>query len=251
MGLDGMGQWALMWILPIMLLRREKRISKWNKFTHKDSNYYGLKIQRMCSQASSCSTRVLPPASHSVTLCRLRTGKRGRKVSYLLFYKLSKNFNRIHRKSVPSFDTLILDGSSSQMPFANSLTLTHDDFSNFLHKDNDEIPIAYGMWWSSTAKSRRGPFSLDDSGLNHKDIHGGSFFWGEYNVGVNFEKYVELNFFYCIKLLIGLILEQELPWWRFSGGVRWITIAHCKVRVKEIRQDGVHLYRLPKGVFWP
>ncbi|KAG1838454.1 hypothetical protein DFJ58DRAFT_668370, partial [Suillus subalutaceus] len=89
---------------------------------------------------------------------------------------------------IPSFDMVSLDqGTTPQRPFANSLTLTHNDFANYLHTDRDHIPIAYGMWWVSKRENVRGPFQFHPQ-ADHYRIPGGSFFWGEYNIGVNFSK---------------------------------------------------------------
>ncbi|KAG2737617.1 hypothetical protein P692DRAFT_20761316, partial [Suillus brevipes Sb2] len=89
---------------------------------------------------------------------------------------------------IPSFATVSLDeGTSPEHPFANSLTLTHNDFANYLHKDRDHIPIAYGMWWVSKRERTRGPFHFDPTADQYR-IPGGAFFWGEYNIGVNFSK---------------------------------------------------------------
>jgi hypothetical protein len=69
---------------------------------------------------------------------------------------------------IPSFAALSLDGESHERPFANSLTITRDDFSNYQHLDADKIQIAYGLWWAA------------------------HFVWGDFGIAVDFEKCVTL-----------------------------------------------------------
>ncbi|KAG6371027.1 hypothetical protein JVT61DRAFT_10750 [Boletus reticuloceps] len=89
---------------------------------------------------------------------------------------------------IPSFAMLSLDASTTpQQPFANSLTLTYDDFANSLHQDNDFHAIAYGMWWASSSAGSQGPFSFEDA-IDHDSIKGGHFFNGEFNIGVDFSR---------------------------------------------------------------
>ena len=75
-----------------------------------------------------------------------------------------------------------------KQPFANSLTITRDDFANFLHIDKDKIPVAYGWWWAA----QRDPTSHSGFQLSklcdHDQIKGGAFLWGGYGIGVDFEK---------------------------------------------------------------
>lgn len=92
---------------------------------------------------------------------------------------------------LPSFASLTLDGESAEMPFANSLTITRNDFANYQHTDNDKIEIAYGLWWPAVFhKSGRsdGQYVIDED-IGHDKIKGGSFLWGEYAIAVEFEKY--------------------------------------------------------------
>lgn len=91
---------------------------------------------------------------------------------------------------VPSFATLALDGNSDEAPFANSLTITRDDFANYQHKDADKIQIAYGLWWPATLhKVGHHKQYIIDSNIGHDKIKGGAFLWGEYAIAVEFEKY--------------------------------------------------------------
>lgn len=91
---------------------------------------------------------------------------------------------------IPSFSTLTLDGNSVETPFANSLTITRGDFSNYQHKDKDEIEIAYGLWWPAAfSKVGRHTQYTIDSKVGHDKIKGGAFLWGEYGIAVDFERY--------------------------------------------------------------
>jgi hypothetical protein len=96
----------------------------------------------------------------------------------------------ISRKNIPSFSTLVLDGTSQETPFANSLTLTNNDFANYMHMDNDHIAIAYGMWWKSKVQEvihNEIQYTFDKD-VDHECVKGGRFVWGEYGIGVEFEK---------------------------------------------------------------
>lgn len=91
---------------------------------------------------------------------------------------------------VPSFATLTLDGNSAEAPFANSLTITRDDFSNYQHKDADKIQIAYGLWWPAALhKAGHHKQYVINSNIGQDKVKGGAFLWGEYGVAVEFEKY--------------------------------------------------------------
>lgn len=95
---------------------------------------------------------------------------------------------------VPSFSTLTLDGESNETPFANSLTITRGDFSNFQHRDKDKIEIAYGLWWPAARVKvgRHDQYVIDDK-VGHEEIKGGAFLWGEYAIAVDFERYQILD----------------------------------------------------------
>jgi hypothetical protein len=95
------------------------------------------------------------------------------------------------RERVPSFDTLTLDGSDPARPFANSLTMTAEDFANFTHRDNDFSPMVYGIWWASTD----GPAQAGDRwklapDADHHRIKGGQFILPEYRLGIDFARCV-------------------------------------------------------------
>ena len=95
------------------------------------------------------------------------------------------------RKNVPSFDTLALDGTSKQRPWGNSLTVTSHDFSNYSHTDNDEAPLAYGVWWASALLQYRKSFRYEfNDQIDHRNICGGAFLLHMYGIGVDFERYV-------------------------------------------------------------
>jgi hypothetical protein len=74
------------------------------------------------------------------------------------------------------------------------LTITRDDFSNFLHRDNDHIGVAYGWWW--VAGKENGEYILDDTRFKQSDVKGGAFLFGDYSIGVDFERYI--YFYTCI-----------------------------------------------------
>ena len=60
--------------------------------------------------------------------------------------------------------------------FANSLIITHDDFANYQHNDNDAVPVAYGMWWAGVLDESTERYVLSES-CGHNKIHGGAFYW--------------------------------------------------------------------------
>ncbi|KAF9488407.1 hypothetical protein BDN71DRAFT_1457361 [Pleurotus eryngii] len=102
-----------------------------------------------------------------------------------LFPAQAKKMDDFAKKNkIPSFAAETIDGVDSNHPFANALTITHDNFSNFLHTDKDEIEIAYGMWWAGR-KEEKGWTVGDDTAQRH--IQGGAFLWGKYGVAVDFE----------------------------------------------------------------
>lgn len=103
----------------------------------------------------------------------------------LILLSLSYQANSNSRNRIPSFAADTIDGVDSDHPFANALTITHDNFSNFLHTDKDEIEIAYGMWWVGR-KKEKGWTVGDDMAQSH--IQGGAFLWGKYGVAVDFEQ---------------------------------------------------------------
>ncbi|TCD59903.1 hypothetical protein EIP91_011208 [Steccherinum ochraceum] len=92
-------------------------------------------------------------------------------------------------RNIPSFADGELDGESSEMPFANCLTLTNNNFSNALHMDNDEAPLAYGMWWTTRVKkvNRANVYEFDEK-VDHSSVKGGAFLLAAYGIGVDFER---------------------------------------------------------------
>lgn len=96
----------------------------------------------------------------------------------------------MHRHQVPGFD--VFDWSSTFSHtfdiFANSLTITRDDFANFLHSDRDEIGVAYGWWWVAGFDERKREYVLDDARFKQSDVQDGAFLFGEYSVGVDFKQ---------------------------------------------------------------
>ena len=78
----------------------------------------------------------------------------------------------------------------NDQPFSNNLTLTNNDFSNFQHCDKDHIAAAYGMWWTSSRGIIKGgelEYSFSNA-FDHDKIDGGGFLWGEYKIGVDFQR---------------------------------------------------------------
>jgi hypothetical protein len=93
---------------------------------------------------------------------------------------------------IPSFAALSLDGESHERPFANSLTITRDDFSNYQHLDADKIQIAYGLWWAAhLVKGSTNHYEIRPD-YDHDRIKGGAFVWGDFGIAVDFEKCVTL-----------------------------------------------------------
>lgn len=90
------------------------------------------------------------------------------------------------RNDIPSFAqlSLIEAGTSVEdMPFANSLTITRDDFANYQHCDHDAIDVAYGMWWA--ARNDNKSWILEE---DHSKIKGGQFLIGQYGIAIDFER---------------------------------------------------------------
>jgi hypothetical protein len=110
----------------------------------------------------------------------------------LIFDMLLTAQSLFGRNHIPSFASLSLDGDSAERPFANSLTITRDDFANYLHHDADKIQIAYGLWWAAvqtvTANGDK-KYQIDPT-RDHDNIKGGAFLFGDYAVAVDFEKSV-------------------------------------------------------------
>ncbi|KAG5220308.1 Polyketide synthase PksM [Salix suchowensis] len=80
----------------------------------------------------------------------------GAKGKRLLSYAHRPTKHAKAENKIPSFAAETIDGVDSNHPFANALTITHDNFSNFLHTDKDEIEIAYGMWWAGRKEEKGG-----------------------------------------------------------------------------------------------
>ncbi|KIY62118.1 hypothetical protein CYLTODRAFT_459264 [Cylindrobasidium torrendii FP15055 ss-10] len=100
------------------------------------------------------------------------------------------------RWSVPSFANTEWTGEITDYVGANSLTITRGGFANALHVDNDFCSVAYGWWWvgeelyvpaSEGGDGKRRRFRLNPA-FDHDLISGGEFVWGEFNIGVKFER---------------------------------------------------------------
>ena len=95
---------------------------------------------------------------------------------------------------MPNFDDFKFDGEKDpESPFANSLTITRDNFSNFLHINKDAIDVAYGGWWAARVHSD-GSYTTGGNVL-HSQIKGGGFVLENYGVGIDFEWSVLFFFF--------------------------------------------------------
>ncbi|KAJ3765998.1 hypothetical protein FB446DRAFT_794519 [Lentinula raphanica] len=90
---------------------------------------------------------------------------------------------------IPSFADLEiwLNGEEAQTPFANSLTITNQDFANYVHRDRDAIDVAYGWWWTGFKEKARGHWELNEE-YDHDAIKGGEFLLAEYAIAVDFSK---------------------------------------------------------------
>ncbi|KAJ3840143.1 hypothetical protein EV361DRAFT_779621, partial [Lentinula raphanica] len=90
---------------------------------------------------------------------------------------------------IPSFADLELwaAGEEATSPFANSLTITNKDFSNYVHRDRDAIDIAYGWWWVGFRDNKRQRWELNDD-YDHDQVKGGEFLLAEYGVAVDFSR---------------------------------------------------------------
>ena len=103
------------------------------------------------------------------------------------------------RGNIPSFDK-VLDGISKFYPFSNCLTLSNEDFTNFLHCDN-HITMAFGMWWTSKVCKVGGKVSYPFSdNVDHDLVDDSGFLWGEYQCGVNFQQCVTVAILFKILL---------------------------------------------------
>lgn len=92
---------------------------------------------------------------------------------------------------LPSFSQLVIDNDTPLIAFANSLTLTLHDFTNYIHRDRDNLPVAYGWWFMGNVEKKGNSrvYSLDRMG-DHSRVRGGPFLIPEYAVGIDFERYV-------------------------------------------------------------
>lgn len=75
------------------------------------------------------------------------------------------------------------------LTFATSLIITRNDFSNYQHIDNDEVDLAYGLWWTGSWDNKTKRYVLSDD-CDHDKVSGGSFLFSEYGYAIQFEKFV-------------------------------------------------------------
>jgi len=97
-------------------------------------------------------------------------------------------YNLPYRRKVPSFGGTNFNGADPFDSFANSLTITRNDFHNFIHLDRDLISVAYGWWWAARYDQSKGRYVLDEA-YDHNKIKGGAFLWAGYKAGVDFQRY--------------------------------------------------------------
>jgi hypothetical protein len=106
---------------------------------------------------------------------------------------------------VPSFGVVNFEGDHNDKDsfFSNSLTVTRDDFFNFLHKDNDQIGHAYGWWWPAWLSPDNRYIFNEKYG--HDMVKGGAFIWGKYKIGVDFQRYALMfHIYFNVIICIGL-----------------------------------------------
>jgi hypothetical protein len=91
---------------------------------------------------------------------------------------------------LPSFADFTFDGSKiPERPFANSLTITRDDFANFQHFDRDQVSYAFGRWWIAKVPTEiGGEYQLVCEKNGQAHVQGGGFLWGQYGAGISFER---------------------------------------------------------------
>lgn len=146
---------------------------------------------------------------------------------------------QFERGNIPSFDDA-LDGTSKSRPFSNCLTLTNEDFANFLHRDKDHIAIAFGMWWASkVCKVGKKVSYLFSDGVDHDRVNGGGFLWGEYRFGVDFQRCVTVATFFGILLIQVIVQRVSL---RFFGEGNTIIMSPWRVIVQMMSPAGVLLF---------
>ncbi|KAF6750794.1 hypothetical protein DFP72DRAFT_909329 [Ephemerocybe angulata] len=90
-------------------------------------------------------------------------------------------------RDIAEWSDILFDGTDPKHPFANALVATNNDFCNFLHVDKDEIELAYGMWWAGILDPNTDSWRFDEN-IDHSNISGGQFIWGEYGIMVDFER---------------------------------------------------------------
>ncbi|KAJ4464501.1 hypothetical protein C8J55DRAFT_493846 [Lentinula edodes] len=106
-----------------------------------------------------------------------------------LGYKILTEF--VQRNDLPSFAQLDLlhKGELVAMPFANSLTITHSDFSNYVHCDRDAIAVAYGWWWVGYRGHSKDSWKLSlDGSFDHNQVTGGSFLIAQHGIAIDFAR---------------------------------------------------------------
>ncbi|KAK7049479.1 hypothetical protein VNI00_005510 [Paramarasmius palmivorus] len=107
---------------------------------------------------------------------------------YPLGYNLLKQHAEMY--DVPSFDQLemvTLHGKPIVNAFANSITITNDDFANYQHMDRDAIAIAYGWWWIGWQDPRTKTWHVKDE-YDHDKVQGGEFLVAEHGVMIDFSR---------------------------------------------------------------
>jgi hypothetical protein len=146
----------------------------------------------------------------------------------------------ISRIGVLSFAD-VLDGKSAEQPFTNSFTATYHRFSNWLHCDNNYVPIAIGLWWEAECDGpgKKYEFLMD---ADHNKTKGGEFMWGKFGFGVDFEKYY-ISF--LSTFILSLLLNTEpVDWSRYTGTVKKTTMGHSRAPMTRTSHDGAPQSRL-------
>ena len=76
-------------------------------------------------------------------------------------------------------------------------------FSNFQHFDYDKISYAFGCWWVAKVPAQIGKkYELVCEDDNQAHIQGGGFLWGQYGIGIDFERWAyKLEIYFLINVM--------------------------------------------------
>ncbi|KAG8697463.1 hypothetical protein FRC08_006513 [Ceratobasidium sp. 394] len=97
--------------------------------------------------------------------------------------QLARRFMKEHQ--LPVFGTLKYGETDENCAPASSLYVSHSNFANAPHKDNDVNPYVFGIWATTRASDES---VVDDPEEVMKYIHGGQFFFPDYGIAIDFNK---------------------------------------------------------------